>query len=407
MDFLHARGGEVSHSHKPRRGSRRRFYAPSMDRFPSARIIKSNFKVAQEMPFWRLNSKKFRRMMSAPEPKELADERLRQDQLQNLPFSQYAWKNVKYLFTQPDPEKLARKCLKHERKMRKLREKLIRKPLTEEMKPQGTPLMGKKSTTPSPPELVIPCKHDSSEGLSRNIPAIKVKDNDDVYRDGGLEVLDEHLLPKHKIKNRRSSPAHKEKNISPQSTNDSQLTSSKTFHEDEKTLCDVNSLTISNRVSPNSRNSGSSSRNSPKKMLERAHQQNVPILNNEPQKSPHKQEIAKAGKVQETSSDAGQLHPNMAKGTKATAKTLKPSGLVAERTEFLSRQIRPISACRSCERQAYTAESIEALGQIFHSSCFKCARCSTLLQRGSWNHANNKFYCNPCHRRVSLQTLRH
>ncbi|VDK75095.1 unnamed protein product [Dibothriocephalus latus] len=407
MDCLHPRYMETSRSLKSRRGSRRRFYAPSMDRFPSARILKSNFKLAQEMPFWRLNSSKFRRMMSAPEPKEMADERLRLDLLHNLPFSQYAWKNVRYFFTQPDPAKLARKCLKHERKMQKLQEKLNRKALTDETKPPGTSVTEKQSTTPSPPELVIPPKHASSEGVSRPPPAIKVKYNDDVYREGGLEVLDDHLLPKHKIKHRKSSSAQKPNNVSPRRTNDSQLTASKTSQEGDKTLCDVSSLTISNQASPSSRNSGSSRRNSPKKMLQMTNQQSIPSSNNEPKASPTELEVGIARPVQESSGDAGQSSPATTEGTKAPVKKLKQSGIVSERANALNRQIRPISSCRSCERQAYTAESIEALGQIFHSSCFKCARCSALLQRGSWNHANNKFYCNPCHRRVSLQTLRH
>ncbi|EUB55442.1 Cysteine and glycine-rich protein 1 [Echinococcus granulosus] len=65
------------------------------------------------------------------------------------------------------------------------------------------------------------------------------------------------------------------------------------------------------------------------------------------------------------------------------------------------------SDCQSCERKAYRAESVEALGQVFHSSCFRCAKCSRVLQRSNWNHKEGKFYCNPCHRRLSLLTFRH
>lgn len=65
------------------------------------------------------------------------------------------------------------------------------------------------------------------------------------------------------------------------------------------------------------------------------------------------------------------------------------------------------SECQSCERRAYRAESIEALGQVFHNSCFRCAECSRVLQRGNWYHREDKFYCNPCNRRLSLLTFRH
>ncbi|KAL7061183.1 hypothetical protein AAHC03_09624 [Spirometra sp. Aus1] len=346
-------------------------------------------------------------MVSAPEPKEIIDESRSQNHLHNLPFSRYAWKNVKYLFTQPDPEKLANKRLKHERKMQKRQEKLKRTTLTDAKKPQDAFITRKIRTNASPPAPVIPCRHVNSEGLSRKPPAIKVKDNDDVYREGGLEVIDDHLLPKRKIKNRKSSSAHKVKNISPKRINDSQLTSSKTSQEADKTLCDVSSLTISNQVSPSLRNGGSSGRNSPKKMSDMTNTQSTVILNNEPTKYPNEMEVEKGNEMLVTLGDVGRSRVNAVEETVAAPATVKPSRIISERTDHLNRQIRPISACRSCERQAYTAESIEALGQIFHSSCFKCARCSTLLQRGSWNHANNKFYCNPCHRRVSLQTLRH
>ncbi|MTV28906.1 hypothetical protein FTX61_26570, partial [Nitriliruptoraceae bacterium ZYF776] len=65
------------------------------------------------------------------------------------------------------------------------------------------------------------------------------------------------------------------------------------------------------------------------------------------------------------------------------------------------------SDCQSCERKAYRAESVEALGQVFHSSCFRCANCARVLQRSNWNHKEGKFYCNPCHRKLTLLTFRH
>ncbi|VDD82485.1 unnamed protein product [Mesocestoides corti] len=64
------------------------------------------------------------------------------------------------------------------------------------------------------------------------------------------------------------------------------------------------------------------------------------------------------------------------------------------------------SECRSCDRRAYRAESIEALGQVFHNSCFRCSGCSTVLHRGNWNHKEGNFYCNPCHRKLTMQTFR-
>ncbi|CAL8079068.1 unnamed protein product [Calicophoron daubneyi] len=63
--------------------------------------------------------------------------------------------------------------------------------------------------------------------------------------------------------------------------------------------------------------------------------------------------------------------------------------------------------CGGCSRPAYPVERLEADGQVFHISCFRCHNCSTLLQRGAWNQHGAHYFCNPCHRRIALQTLRH
>ncbi|KAA0197460.1 Xin actin-binding repeat-containing protein 2 [Fasciolopsis buskii] len=64
-------------------------------------------------------------------------------------------------------------------------------------------------------------------------------------------------------------------------------------------------------------------------------------------------------------------------------------------------------ACTVCLKPAYPAERLEADGKVFHVACFRCANCSTLLQRAAWNFRGQNYYCNPCHRRMALQTLRH
>ncbi|OON14715.1 LIM domain protein [Opisthorchis viverrini] len=63
--------------------------------------------------------------------------------------------------------------------------------------------------------------------------------------------------------------------------------------------------------------------------------------------------------------------------------------------------------CNVCGQTAYPAERCEADGQVFHVACFRCHQCSTMLQRGAWNQRGSHYFCNPCHRRIALQTLRH
>ncbi|VEL37621.1 unnamed protein product [Protopolystoma xenopodis] len=65
-----------------------------------------------------------------------------------------------------------------------------------------------------------------------------------------------------------------------------------------------------------------------------------------------------------------------------------------------------MAKCRACNHIAYSAEREVAAGLVFHAGCLRCHSCSTLLQRGAWNYRENYFYCNPCHRRLALQTLR-
>ncbi|KAF5404684.1 Xin actin-binding repeat-containing protein 2 [Paragonimus heterotremus] len=63
--------------------------------------------------------------------------------------------------------------------------------------------------------------------------------------------------------------------------------------------------------------------------------------------------------------------------------------------------------CNICGQAAYPVERLEADGQVFHVACFRCHHCSTMLQRGGWNQHGTNYFCNPCHRRIALQTLRH
>ncbi|KAF8570819.1 hypothetical protein P879_04902 [Paragonimus westermani] len=63
--------------------------------------------------------------------------------------------------------------------------------------------------------------------------------------------------------------------------------------------------------------------------------------------------------------------------------------------------------CNTCGQAAYPVERLEVDGQVFHVVCFRCHHCSTMLQRGGWNQHGTRYFCNPCHRRIALQTLRH
>ncbi|KAA3676520.1 uncharacterized protein DEA37_0002632 [Paragonimus westermani] len=63
--------------------------------------------------------------------------------------------------------------------------------------------------------------------------------------------------------------------------------------------------------------------------------------------------------------------------------------------------------CNICGQAAYPVERLEVDGQVFHVVCFRCHHCSTMLQRGGWNQHGTRYFCNPCHRRIALQTLRH
>ncbi|CAH8482092.1 unnamed protein product [Heterobilharzia americana] len=70
-------------------------------------------------------------------------------------------------------------------------------------------------------------------------------------------------------------------------------------------------------------------------------------------------------------------------------------------------QLTGLLTCKACSQPAYLAERFEADGTVYHTSCFKCYSCLCMLQRGTWNQRGSKYYCNPCHRRIALQTLRH
>ncbi|TNN11405.1 MICAL 3 [Schistosoma japonicum] len=63
--------------------------------------------------------------------------------------------------------------------------------------------------------------------------------------------------------------------------------------------------------------------------------------------------------------------------------------------------------CEACSKPAYLAERFETGINVFHLTCFKCDICGCTLHRGTWNKRDSNFYCNPCHRKLTLQTFRH
>lgn len=237
---------------KHRGRSRHRVYEPSIARFPPPSIAKSKLKMAQEMPFWRLDYNKFRRTVSSFETREEKDARWRLEALNAMPFSNFPWKTVSKLFNRPDPVKKANNPHKEQKT---------------EVKPRSHSLHETKC-----------CSEDSGEDC-----------------------------------------------------------------------CE--SVTIRKKPSP-----------SPIRKLD--------------------------------------LKPPLPPKELPVAKDVNPCPALSIRTRVSGNQ------CHSCDRRAYRAESVEALGQVFHNSCFRCANCSRVLQRSDWYHRDNKFYCNPCNRKFSLLTFR-
>lgn len=281
---------------KTRGRSRHRFYEPSGDRFPRPGIMKSNFKVVQEMPFWRLDANKFRRTVSSYEPRERIEERWRLQALQDMPFSQFPWKKVQNLFMQPDLFKLERKRMKSDKRRKAAGEKLARQ---------------------------------------QRLASVTQARNSYVAQDHKITI---RQRPQSISECRSAVPSSEAETKIKMTTNPSCL--------DPRDGTAKPPLMVAQREF----------------------------------KSP--KEAATKSKTPEKGKFVSSASSKLVK--------LRPGG----------------AACRSCEREAYRVESIEALGQVFHSSCFRCAGCMTLLQRGNWYHREGKFYCNPCHRKLSLQTFR-
>ncbi|VDO03715.1 unnamed protein product [Rodentolepis nana] len=237
---------------KHRGRSRHRFYEPSIARFPPPSVAKSKLKMAQEMPFWRLDYNKFRRTVSSFETREEKDARWRLEALNVMPFSSFPWKTVSKILNGPDPLRRTHKLPKEEQT---------------EIKPR------------------------------------------------------------------------------PHSIHETTRNSEDTADDSRETV----------------------------------------IIRKKPSPSPIRKLDSK---------------PPLPLQDLPDAKDQKPCPALSIRTRVSGNQ------CHSCDRRAYRAESVEALGQVFHNSCFRCANCSRVLQRSDWYHRDNKFYCNPCNRKLSLQTFR-
>lgn len=331
---------------KSRQKSHRRFYEPSVERFPPARITRSHFKSIQEMPFWRLDASKFRRTVSAFETREMANARWRERTLLEMPFASQPWKKLVNVYGQAGADKLERCRLKCEKKMakrelrrqRKEDHEKRRKEMTKSRESRLTKAALKKTAY----EKII---------LEKELTEKQKKREESIdYNLGGLEVI---ILS--------SSAENNDKDKSQETLSQSEVPSK------------IDQSCI----------------NMPR---------NVPKCGDVFSK--------KATLAVVSHAEPGSCHAKPPVGMIDTNKN-RPKGKVAEAISALEASRRNESACRSCERKAYTAERIVAKGQVFHNACFRCATCSTLLTRGNWNHDNDKFYCNPCHRKFSLQTLRH
>ncbi|KAL5964593.1 Cysteine and glycine-rich protein 1 [Taenia solium] len=274
---------------KSRGRSKRRFYEPSVERFPPASVTKSRLRVVQEMPFWRLDANRFRRTVSSFETRERREARWRHSALQDMPFSHYPWRKIHKLFDEPDPAKIAHRRLKHdqERKFKQLKVELQQRKVSQE----------NPSTDPK-----IRLRQRPHSALEKTTALVE----------GGVEIITEN-----------SPLEDSNQSLSPATTPETPITAKPP---------------IASRPKP---------------------------------------------------------------ATKSSTSTISGTTPSSLRTRVGG------SDCQSCERKAYRAESVEALGQVFHSSCFRCAKCSRVLQRSNWNHKEGKFYCNPCHRKLTLLTFRH
>ncbi|KAL5109411.1 Cysteine and glycine-rich protein 1 [Taenia crassiceps] len=274
---------------KSRGRSKRRFYEPSVERFPPASVTKSRLRVVQEMPFWRLDADRFRRTVSSFETRERREARWRQSTLQGMPFYHCPWKKIHKLFDEPDPSKITRRRIKRDQKRKFIQLKIERRQREVSQEHHSTD-----------PKLKLHQRPYSA--LERTTALVK----------GGVEII------------AYNSPMEDGKHSSsPTTTSETPISSKPPIASRPKLATKTSTSTISGTI---------------------------------------------------------------------------PSSL---RTRVGG------SDCQSCERKAYRAESVEALGQVFHSSCFRCAKCSRVLQRSNWNHKEGKFYCNPCHRKLTLLTFRH
>ncbi|VDM33631.1 unnamed protein product [Hydatigera taeniaeformis] len=290
QETFNGRKGWYEFAQRKSRGrSKRRFYEPSVERFPPASITKSRLRVVQEMPFWRLDANRFRRTVSSFETRERRDARWRQSALQSMPFAHYPWKKIHKLFDEPDPSKIARRRLKYAAKRKFMQMQIDRQ-------------QRKVSQEISPTNPKIKLRQRPHSTLEKTTAFIE----------GGVEVI----ADTNPLEDRDPSPS-----------------------------------LISTPETPLAAKPPIASRPNPT--------------------------------------------------TKSSTSTMSGTAPNSIRTRVGG------SDCRSCERKAYRAESVEALGQVFHTSCFRCAKCSRVLQRSNWNHKEGKFYCNPCHRKLTLLTFRH
>ena len=56
--------------------------------------------------------------------------------------------------------------------------------------------------------------------------------------------------------------------------------------------------------------------------------------------------------------------------------------------------------CFVCAKTVYAQEKVVAGGRAFHKACFRCADCNRVLKPSDFCNVNDKFYCEPCYKKL-------
>lgn len=55
----------------------------------------------------------------------------------------------------------------------------------------------------------------------------------------------------------------------------------------------------------------------------------------------------------------------------------------------------PKEYCQICNSRVYPMEKLAVDGMVFHSSCFRCKKCNTVLNLATYASLNKEIYCKP------------